>query len=48
MSYLSFVELALGLLAAGAFPVVRKILESNAVMFGGIIDIATDAADVFA
>ena len=37
---LCFIELFLRLLAAGASPVVRKILKCYAVMLGRIINIA--------
>jgi len=42
------VELRLRLLAARALPVVRQILERDAVVLGGVIDVAADGADVFA
>ena len=47
-SLLRFVELFLGLFAARAAPVGRQVLERDAVMFGGVIDIAADGADVLA
>ena len=45
-SLLRFVKLFLGLLAARAAPVGRQVLERDAVMFGGVIDITADGADV--
>ena len=39
---LCFVELVLALLAAGAAPVVGEVIEGNAVVLGGIVDIAAD------
>ena len=42
------IEFLFGLTAARALPVVREILECDAVMLGGIIDIAADGTHVFA
>jgi hypothetical protein len=42
------VEGALGMLAARALPVVGKVLEGDAVMLGGIIYVAADAAYLLA
>ena len=42
------VVFVLRLFAARATPVGREVLERDAVMFGGIVDIAADGADVFA
>ena len=42
------VEFLFWLLAARTAPVGGQILERDAVMFGGIIDIAADGADVLA
>ena len=45
---LCFVELLLWLLATGATPGVGQVLESDAVVLGGVVDVAADGADVFA
>ena len=46
--YLCAVVFVLRLFAARATPIVREVLERDAVMFGGIVDVAADGADVFA
>ena len=43
---LCLIKLLLALLAAGALPVGRKVFEGHAVMFGRVIDIAANTADV--
>ena len=42
------VELILGPLATGAFPIVGKIFERYAVVLGRVIDITADGTDVLA
>ena len=37
---LCFIELFFGLLAAGAAPVVGEVFEGNAVVLGGVVDVA--------
>ena len=45
---LCFIELCLRLLAARTTPVVWQVLESHAVVFCRIVQIAADRADIFA
>ena len=45
---LCFIELCLRLLAARAAPVVGQVLKCHTVVFGWIVQIATDRADIFA
>ena len=45
---LRLVEFFLALLAARALSVGGQVLEGNAVVLGGVVDIAADAADILA
>lgn len=42
------IKLLLPLLASRTFPVFRQVLEGQAVVLGGVIDIAANGADILA